>query len=213
MAGAERWSVRTLRERIDSMLYERTALSKESGKTIARELAAMRDAQRMSPALVMRDPYILDFLGLQDTWQEGDLEAAIIREMESFLLELGSGFTFVARQKRIQIDDEDFHLDLLFYNRQVTATGCDGVKGWRVQGRLQGTDGTVPALARQARARADSEGEVADRATKSREQVVLTPDNGVPSGRLDNIACKLWAAVPGWGPMGADGIEPPTFAV
>lgn len=119
MAGAERWSVRTLRERIDSMLYERTALSKESGKTIARELAAMRDAQRMSPALVMRDPYILDFLGLRDTWQEGDLEAAIIREMESFLLELGGGFTFVARQKRIQIDDEDFHLDLLFYNRKL----------------------------------------------------------------------------------------------
>ena len=79
----------------------------------------MHDAQRMSPALVMRDPYILDFLGLQDTWQEGDLEAAIIREMESFLLELGVGFTFVARQKRIQIDGDDFHLDLLFYNRKL----------------------------------------------------------------------------------------------
>ncbi len=119
MASAERWSVRTLRERIDSMLYERTALSQKSGETIAQELAAMRDAQRMSPALVMRDPYILDFLGLRDTWQEGDLEAAIIREMESFLLELGAGFSFVARQKRIQIDGEDFHLDLLFYNRKL----------------------------------------------------------------------------------------------
>ncbi len=119
MAGAQRWSVRTLRERIDSMLYERTALSKKPDETIAQELAAMRDAQRMSPSLVMRDPYILDFLGLRDTWQEGDLEAAIIREMESFLLELGAGFSFVARQKRIQIDDEDFHLDLLFYNRKL----------------------------------------------------------------------------------------------
>ncbi|SMZ52507.1 PDDEXK nuclease domain-containing protein [Pseudomonas aeruginosa] len=119
MAGAERWSVRTLRERINSMLYERTALSKKPGETIAQELATLRDAQRMSPALVMRDPYILDFLGLRDTWQEGDLEAAIIREMESFLLELGAGFSFVARQKRIQIDDEDFHLDLLFYNRKL----------------------------------------------------------------------------------------------
>ncbi|MBH1409038.1 PDDEXK nuclease domain-containing protein [Pseudomonas fluorescens] len=119
MASAERWSVRTLRERIDSMLYERTALSKKPDETIAQELAALRDAQRMSPALVMRDPYILDFLGLRDTWQEGDLEAAIIREMESFLLELGAGFSFVARQKRIQIDDEDFHLDLLFYNRKL----------------------------------------------------------------------------------------------
>ncbi|MFG0542994.1 YhcG family protein [Pseudomonas sp. YQ_5] len=119
MAGAERWSVRTLRNRIDSMLYERTALSKKPGETIAQELATLRDAQRMSPALVMRDPYILDFLGLRDTWQEGDLEAAIIREMESFLLELGAGFTFVARQKRIQIDSEDFYLDLLFYNRRL----------------------------------------------------------------------------------------------
>ncbi|GKV93344.1 DUF1016 domain-containing protein [Pectobacterium aroidearum] len=119
MASAERWSVRTLRERIDSMLYERTALSQKPEETIAQELATLRDAQRMTPALVMRDPYILDFLGLRDTWQEGDLEAAIIREMEAFLLELGAGFCFVARQKRIPIDDEDFHLDLLFYNRKL----------------------------------------------------------------------------------------------
>lgn len=119
MASAERWSVRTLRERIDSMLYERTALSKKPDETITQELAAMRDAQRMSPALVMRDPYILDFLGLRDSWQESDLEAAIIREMEAFLLELGAGFCFVARQKRIQIGDDDFHLDLLFYNRKL----------------------------------------------------------------------------------------------
>lgn len=107
MASAERWSVRTLRERIDSMLYERTALSQKTEATIAQELATLRD------------PYILDFLGLRDSWQEGDLEAAIIREMEAFLLELGAGFSFVARQKRIPIDDEDFHLDLLFYNRKL----------------------------------------------------------------------------------------------
>ncbi|WP_312417859.1 PDDEXK nuclease domain-containing protein [Comamonas sp.] len=119
MASTEHWSVRTLRERIDSMLYERTALSQKPEATIAQERATLRDAQRMTPALVMRDPYILDFLGLRDSWQESDLEAAIIREMESFLLELGAGFSFVARQKRIQIDDEDFHLDLLFYNRKL----------------------------------------------------------------------------------------------
>src|SRR3546814_18425289 len=83
------------------------------------ELATLRDAQRMSPALVMRDPYILDFLDLRDTWQESDLETAIIREMESFLLELGAGFSFVARQKRIPIDDEDFPLDMLFYKRKL----------------------------------------------------------------------------------------------
>ncbi|MCL2896173.1 PDDEXK nuclease domain-containing protein [Brenneria tiliae] len=119
MASTERWSVRTLRERIDSMLYERTALSLQPDELIARELATLHGAQRISPALVMRDPYILDFLGLRDSWQENDLEGAIVREMESFLLELGVGFTFVARQKRIQIDDEDFHLDLLFYNRKL----------------------------------------------------------------------------------------------
>jgi predicted nuclease of restriction endonuclease-like (RecB) superfamily len=99
MASAERWSVRTLRERIDSMLYERTALSRKPEVLIAQELATMQGGERMSPALVMRDPYILDFLGLRDTWQEGDLEAAIIREMESFLLELGAGFSFVARHR------------------------------------------------------------------------------------------------------------------
>jgi hypothetical protein len=65
----------------------------------------MQEVQRMSPNLVMRDPYNLDFLGLRDTWQESDLEAAILREMQSFLLELGVGFTFVARQKRIQLGD------------------------------------------------------------------------------------------------------------
>lgn len=119
MCSLEGWSVRTLRERIDSMLYERTALSKQPQAMIAQELATLRDAQRMSPSLVMRDPYILDFLSLRDTWQETDLESAIIREMEFFLLELGTGFAFVARQKRIQLDGEDFHLDLLFYNRKL----------------------------------------------------------------------------------------------
>ena len=117
MCRVERWSVRTLRERIDSMLYERTAISRKSRRQIEQELAALRDAERISPELVMRDPYILDFLGLRDTWSERDLEAAISREMESFLLELGAGFSFVARQQRIQVDDEDFYLDLLFYNR------------------------------------------------------------------------------------------------
>jgi predicted nuclease of restriction endonuclease-like (RecB) superfamily len=119
MCSAERWSVRTLRGRIDSMLYERTALSRQPDALITQELATMQDAQRMSPNLIMRDPYILDFLGLRDTWQESDLEAAIIREMESFLLELGVGFTFAARQKRIQLDGDDFYLDLLFYNRKL----------------------------------------------------------------------------------------------
>jgi len=119
MASTERWSVRTLREPISSMLYERTALSKKPEELITQELEKLRDAQRISPSLIMRDPYILDFLGLKDTRHKDDLEAAIIREIESFLLELGAGFTFVARQKRIQIDSDDFYLDLLLYNRKL----------------------------------------------------------------------------------------------
>jgi len=69
--------------------------------------------------LVFRDPYILDFLGLKDSYSEKEVEAAILRELESFLLELGAGFTFVARQKRITIDHEDYYLDLLFYHRRL----------------------------------------------------------------------------------------------
>lgn len=119
MAATEGWSVRTLRQRIDSMLYERTALSSQPEQTIAEELAALRGNQQLSPGLVLRDPYVLDFLGLKDSWDEQDLESAILREMQGFLLELGTGFSFVARQKRIQIDGDDFHLDLLFYNRRL----------------------------------------------------------------------------------------------
>ena len=128
LCRVERWSVRTLRERIDSMLYERTALSRKPDALITQELAALRDTERMSPSLLMRDPYVLDFLGLQDTYQENDLEAAIIREMEAFLLELGAGFSFVARQKRIQLDGDDFYLDLLFYNRKLRRLGAIELK-------------------------------------------------------------------------------------
>jgi len=119
MCRIERWGVRTLRERIDSMLYERTALSRKPEKLIKRELRGLRDTKQVTPDLLMRDPYMLDFLGLHDSYIEGDLEASIIREMEGFLLELGAGFSFVTRQKRIQLDGDDFYLDLLFYNRKL----------------------------------------------------------------------------------------------
>ncbi len=119
MCRIERWSVRTLRGRIDSMLYERTALSRKPEELIERELDALRDAERITPDLLMRDPYMLDFLGLHDSYLEADLESAIVREIEAFLLELGAGFTFVARRKRIQLDGDDFYLDLLFYNRKL----------------------------------------------------------------------------------------------
>lgn len=117
MCRMERWSVRTLRSRIDSMLYERTALSKKPKKLIEKELKVLREEDRLTPDLVFRDPYVLDFLGLRDTYSEKDLESALLREIESFLLELGAGFAFVERQKRITLDSDDYYLDLLFYHR------------------------------------------------------------------------------------------------
>lgn len=119
MCGQERWSVRTLRERMNSQLFERTALSRQPDDLLAAELGTLRECGRMSPALVLKDPYVLDFLGLQDRYLEKDLEDAILRELEMFLLELGAGFSFVARQKRLQIDNDDFYIDLLFYNRRL----------------------------------------------------------------------------------------------
>lgn len=119
MCRLERWNVRTLRKKIGGMLFERTALSKKPDKLIRQELAALREDDRLSPELVFRDPYFLDFLGLKDTYGEKDVEAAILREMESFILELGVGFAFVARQKRMQIDARDYYLDLLFYHRKL----------------------------------------------------------------------------------------------
>jgi len=119
MCQQERWSTRTLQQRLDSMLFERTALSKQPDAVLAQELAALREQGELSPALLLKDPYVLDFLGLQDRYLEKDLEDAILRELENFLLELGAGFTFVARQKRIQIDHDDFYIDLLLYNRRL----------------------------------------------------------------------------------------------
>src|SRR5713101_756774 len=97
MCRIERWNTRTLSEKIRSMLFERTALSKRPDKLARLEIQKLREEDKLSPDLVFRDPYVLDFLGLKDTYAEKDLEAAIIREIESFILELGVGFTFVAR--------------------------------------------------------------------------------------------------------------------
>lgn len=119
MCRVERWSVRTLREKVGGMLFERTALSRKPEELARQELAKLREANQLSPDLVFRDPYFLDFLGLADTYSEKDLEAAILREMERFILELGDGFAFVARQKRIVIDSHDFYIDLLFYHRKL----------------------------------------------------------------------------------------------
>jgi predicted nuclease of restriction endonuclease-like (RecB) superfamily len=117
MCRIERWSVRTLRKKIGGMLFERTALSKKPDDLIRHELDQLRAEDKLTPDLVFRDPYFLDFLGLKDRYLEKDIEDAIMRELENFILELGVGFTFVARQKRIQVDNDDHYLDLLFYHR------------------------------------------------------------------------------------------------
>jgi len=115
----ERWSVRTLRERIVSQLYLRTAIAKQPEAVMQAEISHLRTGGQMTPDMVFRDPYMLDFLNLPQLYAERDLEDAILREMERFLLELGAGFTFVARQKRISVGADDFYLDLLFYHRHL----------------------------------------------------------------------------------------------
>jgi len=119
MCRLERWSVRTLRAKIQGMLYERTGISKKPAELAKQELKKLREEDRLTPDLVFRDPYLLDFLGLKDTYSEQDLEAAILRELEQFLVELGSDFAFLARQKRITVDHEDYYIDLLFYHRRL----------------------------------------------------------------------------------------------
>lgn len=119
MCRIERWSVRTLRQKIGGMLYERTALSKKPDKLAELEIQKLREEDKLTPDLIFRDPYLLDFLGLKGAYSEKDLESAILRELEQFLVELGSDFAFVARQKRIVVDGEDFYLDLLFYHRRL----------------------------------------------------------------------------------------------
>jgi predicted nuclease of restriction endonuclease-like (RecB) superfamily len=115
----EHWSTRTLDERIKTMLYERTALSKLPEKTIEMQLKELKEKDKMTPELVFRDPYVLDFLELSDTYSEKDLEKAILNALEKFILELGKDFYFVARQKRITVDNIDYYIDLVFYHRKL----------------------------------------------------------------------------------------------
>jgi len=118
MCRIERWDVRTLRQRIGGMMFQRTVLSRKPEAVITAEIARLRDGQ-MSPDLVFRDPYLLDLLGLKGAYSERDLESAILRDIEGVLLELGSGFAFVARQKSMSIGKDDYYLDLLFFHRHL----------------------------------------------------------------------------------------------
>ena len=119
MCQNEIWSVRTLRERIDSALYKRTIISRKPEETIINDLKLLNNENKMTTDLFFRDPYVLDFLELKDTYSESDLEKAIINELEKFILEMGNDFAFLAKQKRIIIDGEDYYIDLLFYHRKM----------------------------------------------------------------------------------------------
>jgi len=119
MCRVEHWSVRQLDERIKSMLFERTAISKKPELTIQKDLQVLRRENRVSADLVFKDPYLLDFLGLADTYSEKDLESAILAELQRFICELGTDFAFIARQKRVTIDQRDYYIDLLFYHRRL----------------------------------------------------------------------------------------------
>lgn len=134
----ERWSTRTLKAKINGMLFERTALAKRPTAVIEETLESLGSEGQMSPDLVFRDPYILDFLGMPSDYSESELEAAILREIETFLLELGSGFSFVARQKRLPIGPDDFYLDLLFFHRSLRALVAVELKLGRFDARDKG---------------------------------------------------------------------------
>ena len=119
VARIEGWSSRQLQERINSQLFERTAISKKPEETIKGDLQALRAEGCLSADLAFRDPYLLDFHGLADTYSEKDLESAIVAELQRFIIEMGSDFAFLARQKRITIDQRDYYIDLLFYHRRL----------------------------------------------------------------------------------------------
>ncbi|SFV09550.1 Predicted nuclease of restriction endonuclease-like (RecB) superfamily, DUF1016 family [Pseudoduganella namucuonensis] len=113
-AALEQWSVRELRVQIERKAYERRVIASVQAPELTTSMPA-----GSGPALVFKDPYFLDFLGLNQGHDEADLESAILRQLEAFILELGRGFAFVERQKRMVIDGEDFYLDLLFFHRRL----------------------------------------------------------------------------------------------
>lgn len=119
MCATEHWGTRVLQSRIASMMYERTAIAKRPASVIKKELAALRNEGRMSADLAFRDPYVLDFLGLHGDFSEKELERALVADMRNAILELGSDMAFLAEQKRISVDNEDYYLDLLFFHRRL----------------------------------------------------------------------------------------------
>lgn len=112
------WSVRQLQRQIDSQFYERVALSKNKSALLQKE-GGINERNHLPPEEAIKDPYVLEFLGLKDEYSESDLEEGLIHHLETFLLELGSDFAFIARQKRLRISTEWYRVDLVFYHRRL----------------------------------------------------------------------------------------------
>ncbi len=119
LAIAERWGVRQLRDKADSMLFERSAIAAKPNDVIKQSLKHLKEEKVITPELVFKNSYILNFLNLPAGYSESDLENALISHLQEFILELGTGFAFLERQKRIPVDAVDYHLDLLFYHRKL----------------------------------------------------------------------------------------------
>lgn len=119
MCRVQRWSVRTLKSQLDSMLFERTAISKKPDTVIQSQLKNLKQQDEMTPELTFKEPYFINFIGAKDSYSEADLENAILNNITDFLQELGSDFCFVARQKRMSTGKKDRYLDLLFFNRRL----------------------------------------------------------------------------------------------
>jgi predicted nuclease of restriction endonuclease-like (RecB) superfamily len=138
LAASERWGRNRLRKEIDGMLFERTAIATKPDELIKKELSTLRDNDVMSPDLVFKSPYFLEFTGLKGMYSEKSLEDCLIAHLEQFIIELGNGFTFVARQKRMIIDGEDFYLDLLFYHRRLHRLIAIDMKKGRFKAQYKG---------------------------------------------------------------------------
>ena len=138
MAASQNWSKRMLQKEIDGMLYERTAISGKPDEFIKKELSTLRKENVMSPDLVFKSPYFLEFTGLKGMYSEKSLEDCLVAHLEQFTIELGNGFSFVARQKRIIIDGEDFYLDLLFYHRRLHRLIAIDLKKGRFKAQYKG---------------------------------------------------------------------------
>ena len=138
MAASGRWGRDRLRKEIDGMLFERTAISGKPEEFIKKELSTLRDDNIMSPDLVFKNPYFLEFTGLKGFYSEKTLEDCLVAHLEQFIIELGNGFSFVARQKRMIIDGEDFYLDLLFYHRRLHRLIAIDLKKGRFKAEYKG---------------------------------------------------------------------------